>query len=320
MARATQKDFGKAIETLADPDAQLTAATIYSLSDLDAQERAVLADAWPGYPAARRRELVKRLVEVGEHNFELDFEAVFWLALDDADEDVRTGGVEGMWISESTDYMDRLIEMVSSDPAASVRAAAASDLGRFVLMGEFEEIDEADGERAQDVLVEALVHHDTHPDVRRRALESIANCGRQGVAEWIEDAYAEPAVEMRVSALFAMGRTCDMRWEAIVLDELQSDEPEMVFEAARAAGELELQRAVPNLADLLWHEDRETQLMALWALGEIGGDEASEVLMLALESAPDEDFAEAVEEALDAASLVGGDLDFDLLNFEDMDE
>jgi HEAT repeat protein len=320
MTRATQKDFGKAIEALADPAAQLTAATIYSLSDLDVQQRAVLADAWPGYPVARRQELVRRLVEVSENNFEMDFEAVFWVALDDADEEVRAGAVEGMWENETVDYMDRLIDMVASDPIASVRAAAASDLGRFVLLGEFGEIDEDDGERAQDVLADALAHHDTPPDVRRRALESIANCGREGVAEWIEDAYAEPSVEMRTSALFAMGRTCDIRWEAIVLDELQSDEPEMVFEAARAAGELELRRAVPGLADLLWHEDREIQTMALWALGEIGGDEANEVLMLALESAPDDEFADAVEEALDAASLVGGDLDFDLLNFEDLDE
>ena len=47
---------------------------------------------------------------------------------------------------------------------------------------------------------------------------------------------------------------------------------------ARAAGELELRDAVRHLGNLLVHEDREVQEMAVWALGEIGGKDARRLL------------------------------------------
>jgi HEAT repeat protein len=103
-----------------------------------------------------------------------------------------------------------------------------------------------------------------------------------------------------------MGRSCDKQWEPVVLDELDSDIPELRFEAARTAGELELISAVPALGEMLEDEDRELVEMAVWALGEIASDEAQNLLEEVMERADmngDEALMEAAEEALESASL-----------------
>src|SRR5258708_13371693 len=113
---------------------------------------------------------------------------------------------------------------------------------------------------------------------------------------------------MRASAIFAMGRSFDHKWEPTVLQELGSDEPQMRYEAARAVGELQLHEALPQLAEMIADDDREIMEMAIWALGEIGGDEARRLLEDVIEradAAGDDSLADPVEEALEAASLPG---------------
>jgi HEAT repeat protein len=112
-----------------------------------------------------------------------------------------------------------------------------------------------------------------------------------------------------------MGRSCDEQWEEIVLKELSSLDPEMRFEAARAAGELTLTDATPQLARLARGTDREIKEVAIWSLGEIGGNAALRVLnTLAAEAreADDNDLLEMIEDAIGSASLAGGDLPFSL--------
>ena len=309
------RDFSQTTAILADPDEPLTAAIIYSLSDLSPEDLALLAERWPTYPVERRRNMLRRLTEVSETNFEVNFDAVNTLALEDPDEEVRVAAIEGLWENESVAHMHRLIAIATSDPTVGARAAAAGALGRFVLLGEFEKFPQAEARLAQDAALEILGRADEHLEVRRRALETIANCGREGVAELIEEAYAEPSVKMRASAIFAMGRSCDQRWRKAVLAELEADEPEILYEAARAAGELELHDAVGRLSRLLHHDDRELQLMAVWALGEIGDSRARRILEELSEVDLDADFADAVDEALETAYLVGGDMRFDMFNF-----
>ena len=108
-----------------------------------------------------------------------------------------------------------------------------------------------------------------------------------------------------------MGRSCDPKWASVVLRELDSTDPEMQYEAARTAGELELNEAIPHLAQLLESEDREVIEMAVWALGELGGNQAQRLLddMIELaESAGDDAMVEAIQEAMESASLAGEDL------------
>jgi len=61
-----------------------------------------------------------------------------------------------------------------------------------------------------------------------------------------------------------------------IMEELSSDDPELRFEAARAAGELELRPALPRLvSNWPMRMTARIQEMAIWALGEIGGKVAN---------------------------------------------
>ena len=68
--------------------------------------------------------------------------------------------------------------------------------------------------------------------------------------------------------------------------------------AARAAGEIGEERAVPALTDLIDDPALPVRLAAIKALGEIGGEEARDALIYALEDKREE-IREAAEEALE---------------------
>lgn len=305
--------FEAVLVNLQDADQPLAAETIYGLSDLNADDLKRLSAVWGGIPLERRRPLIHRLVEAAETNFDMDFGAVTRLALTDLDDEVRATAVEATWTDESPDMLRRLIGLASGDHAETVRAAAVSALGQFILLGELSKFDPMLTRQAENVALKLYHNEREGVDVRRRALEAIANCGREGVSEMIEESYEDNDARMRASALFAMGRSCDPKWSPVVLRELDSGDPEMRYEAARAAGELELREALPQLARLLEGEDREVMEMAVWALGEIGGNQAQRLLddlIEQAENASDDALVEAIEEAMEAASLAGEDLAF----------
>lgn len=308
---APKPDVGATIAALQQPleagdDQPISATIFYGLSGLLPREMEQIAPVWAALPLDYRRRLIHYLIDISEVNFELDYAALGMFALGDPDADVREAAIELLFEDESAEYMNRLIEMAQWDESTAVRAAAASALGRFIMAGEYEELPESDAARAQDAVVNLWTNESEDLDVRRRALESLANSSHELVPEAIEDAYQSYEPRMRVSALFAMGRTCDARWHNYVMRELNSDDPELLYEAARAAGELELHRAVQRLVILANGSDREIAEVAIWSLGEIGGEPAKRALNALgdkAERAQDDALVEAVEDALASAEL-----------------
>ncbi|MBN2304265.1 MAG: HEAT repeat domain-containing protein [Anaerolineae bacterium] len=317
-----QEKFARTLAILQDPAAPFTAEVIYILSDLMGEYLDQFRAVWPGLLVERRRQLIARLVDTAETNFELDFSTIIHPALDDADLEVRKNAVEGVLEDSPNRVIERLMKIAQDDPFSEVRAAAARALGQFVLKGELGKLPAALNIRLQDTVLALYRNTNEDLDVRRRALEAVGNCGREGVSDLIREAYYADEQPMRASAVFAMGRSCDDVWAPQVMDELISEHPEMRYEAARAAGELELRRALPRLAELaIAEEDTEIREMAIWALGEIGGDLANKVLtqLAALADETDDDeLADAVAEAQGAASLAGEDV-LPLFDFADLD-
>jgi HEAT repeat protein len=147
-------------------------------------------------------------------------------------------------------------------------------------------------------------------EVRRRALEAVSYVGSEEVAALLQYAYDHPDEDMRTSAIFGMGRSADSRWISTVMEGLYSVYPEIRYEAARACGELEARQATSKLAVLIQDPDREVQEAALWALGQVGGDEALRLLELCCQS-EDEVLREAAEAALLEIELIhGSQMDF----------
>jgi len=291
------------------------ATILYGLSDLSADDIERLKPVWEGLTVTYRQKLVQQLVETAETNFDLNYHALAVYGLSDEYPSVRETSIELLWEDESLELMGRLIDLAQWDEVIAVRAAAVGELGRFILLGELGDLPEAETIRAQDTVISLLNDEDEDVEVRRRALEAISNCGHEIVDEAIDEAYHSNDERMRASALFAMGRTCDARWEPIVLREIDSPDPAMRYEAARASGELEIAEAVPQLARLSRENDREIQNVAIWSLGEIGGTQAMRLLSALAEEAQeaeDEDLIEVIEDAIGSASLVGDEMDFDL--------
>lgn len=283
-------------------------AALTFLSDLGSSDRADLRERWPALPTERRRHIVHELVEIAEDNIDMDFRHVFLVALEDLDPEVRTTAVEGLYEDESKLLLGRLLDMLRRDPDEGVREAVAMALGRFTYIAHCTDKLGPNGDRLRQTLLDAANDRGEGRTVRRRAIESLGYFhGDREVEELISEAYRSGGVQAE-SAVFAMGRSMDERWQQVVLDELESSRPPMRYEAARAAGEMSMAEALPFLTRMVDDRDTEVKLAAIWSLGQIGGKPAREALLRALESS-EPAVREAAQEAIDEMAFNSNPLD-----------
>jgi HEAT repeat protein len=290
------------------------ALSLYGLSNLSHKETAQVAEIWPSLPAGTRREVISALVDIAETDFETSFCSIFRLALEDEDASVRRAAIEGLWEDDDIRLIPKLAALLEDD-APEVRAAAATSLGRFLLLGELGKIRPKMHQRTYQALLSASTRAEADIEVTRRLLESLAYSEEPEVKRLIDQAYKHSEEAVRISAVFAMGRNGDSRWSAIALRELNSTTPQMRFEAARACGELALAEAVPTLVELTQDTDSEVCEAAIWALGQIGGEDAHRVLS-AYTRAESEAIREAAAEALREYELLHGDISSLILPFD----
>lgn len=319
-----------AIQVSTDDDVTLPASVIYRLANLEGEDLAIFKAAWHEIDSAKRQWTIHLLAEISENDYLLSFDDVAQIALADSDDRVRVEALELLWHDMSESFFHQLMSMAKDDNPI-VRAAVMVTLGRFIQAGELNEFNSDLSKEAEKLALNFYRDFNEDHEVRRRALEGISHSSNPAVSDMIREAYYADDVTMQISAVFAMGSSFDEQWQEIVLNELDSEIPEMRFEAIRAAGQLEMAEAVPHLADAAFDEDYEIQLMAVWSLGEIGTNEAQRVLKNIVEVATETDDDElliSAEEALENAMLMrnaifpmfnlGGDLDLDEL--EDYDD
>ena len=300
--------FEEALALVCDQSQPLSRSVIAMLSGAGQKEVSRFADCWQQLSAERRRELVSAMVEMAEADYELDYNAIFRRFLQSEDPVVRERAVEGLWEDDQPSLIDPLVRLMVQDPVPAVRARAAASLGRFALMAELGEFSEERAARLRDDLLEVIDNPAEVMEVRRRAIESVACMSDAPVERIIDQAYADPNEEMRLSAVFAMGRTADSRWAEPVMRELRATNPAMRYEAARAAGEIALRQAADDLIELLDDPDGEVRQMAIWALGQVGGPKARRAL-LGCRRSENEAVREAAEEALSELDFASGPLD-----------
>lgn len=313
--------FSQVLEKLLDKSNSLPfdPSVLYELSNLEAEEMERLTAIWPTMSVERRRSLMEQLVETAEANFEVNFESVFLWGLRDADSKVRASSIEGLWENEDPRLIKELLYFLEHDSSAAVRAAAAMSLGRFVLLGELEKLALHHQASIYDALQSKILEESEDLKVRRRALESISYVSDETVAALLRAAYEHPSEKMRASAIFGMGRSADIRWGQVVMGELFSTSPAMRYEAARACGELEARDAVSRLAELVDDPDREVQEVTLWALGQIGGDQARRLLESFCQKG-DPSVRHLAEEALEVLELMYSHLDFPFHEMDQIDD
>ena len=276
---------------------------VYGLSDLTPTDWRKLEDAWQRLSSTAKHRIMRALNESSEALFELNYRELGLRCLDDQYGIVREVAVELLWTDESEQTMTKLVQLAQQDVEPAVRIAAIKALGRFILLGEYGDVSDQLAQEAQQLSLRIHVDESEPLEIRRRALEALANSSNPQVPDLIRNAYADGNHELKISAIFAMGRSCSSYWQEILLQELDSDDNEAVYEAATACGQIQLEDSVPRIGELALSTDREIQLTAIWALGEIGGSRATEILSYLSEVVEDDETAAILEEALASAGF-----------------
>ncbi len=266
------------LENVSDPTGHMSAVDFYEISDLSPEELGQFASAWYLLSIERQREIATTLVELAEDNPELDFTAIYTLCLKGDDEPLLQIVMDGLWEHDDRSVISGLVEVLRSDKGSDVRSAAASALGRFPLLAQEGKLLVRDGELIHDNLMQVLEDEEEPMEVRRRCMEALAPFNTMEINQHITLAYESLDLDFRASSIFAMGRTGEVGWLPILLQELQNEEPTIRYETANACGELGEEDAVSHLILLLEDSDSEVQLASIGALGKIGGPLAKKVL------------------------------------------
>jgi HEAT repeat protein len=288
---------------MADTSKTLVNTHLAVLSDLKSTGLKDFNIVWKNIELKRRREIIARMTELSNDSVELNFDNIFICALADPDPDVRSEAINGLWENEQPALINALVGLLNKDPAEKVQATAALALGRFALMTELGTLSPRYGLQVGQVLLSVVNDENKSMEVRRRALEAVSPISTQQVKAAIKTAYESRDERLRISAVYAMGKNCDVTWMPTLLKELKSGDAEMRYEAATSCGELGDEDIVHYLIPAAIDEDIDVQLAVIQALGKIGGNEAKQYLQKHAGD-PNEAIAEAIETALNEVSIV----------------
>jgi HEAT repeat protein len=302
------------LSELIDTEKDLSAVELGQFNSLLDEDLEDLNRRWELIPEARRYQVLVKLTEMADDDVELDFYAVFRLAMQDSLPKMREAGVGGLWETEDRVALPLLLECLDKDNDASVRAAAARVLARFAVLADSGKLVQRDRDAVYAGLMRALGDDDELVLVRRRALESVAPMRFPDVQRWLQWGYDHPDPSMRQSALFGMGRSGDTTWLSTICEEMDSEDPGMRFEAANAAREMGEEEAVSYLIDLVNDLDTEVSAAALQAIGGIGGAAAKKILRALAADDDEEVISEAAAQIL--TDMANDESDFSMLRLD----
>ena len=297
-------DFKDFIGALLDNSHPFPPKYLHSFSDISVENLNSIKKIWDKVDPKRRTAVVEDLEPLLEADTLLCFDDFAQFALSDPEESVRSHAIRLLWESEDSHLIPNLSYLLQHDPSDEVRAAAASALGKFVYLGEEEEIPANLFKEIEELLL-GVMQTSKNSEIQRKALEALGYSSRKEVAPLINKAYQKKDTRWLSSALFAMGRSADRQWENQVLGMIDHHDEDVIIEAIRAAGELELVSARETLIEKATDDAEiwEVRAAAIWSLSQIGGEDAQDTLNDLLEKAEDEEEADIIEEALDNLSF-----------------
>jgi len=316
MEQTKNQSFQTVVHALLDESNPFPAVYLHRFSDISSRDLRTVSEIWPQVSLTRRQALMEDLEDLADVDTLLSFKDFSQFALQDADPRVRMYAIRLLWEEDDKSLIPALLDLMQDDPDVQVRATAANALGYFVYLGEVEEIPEESLHAIEDELL-AISRSSENSLLRRRALESLGYSSRPEVLPLIEAAYNQEDTDWQASALFAMGRSADRRWQKHVLEALDHPDSAVRMEAARAAGELELTKARPALLDAAQEEeDDDVRFAAIWSLSQIGGRGVRTVLERLLEESEEDEEADLIEDALENLTFTEDTQFFDMFDFD----
>ncbi|MFM8425809.1 MAG: HEAT repeat domain-containing protein [Chloroflexota bacterium] len=314
-------NFQNVLDHLLDSKKDIPAGHLAYYSDLDPKSLRLFLDVWSSVPQKRKLLLLDTLTSHLDEETIVSYEDIGRALLDDPDAEVRARALGLLAESDDPKLVDKLLKILQSDSDLAPRIKATILLGEFVLMGELEELDESRLRKIEDALI-AIIRSDENPSLRRAAVEAFGYSGRDEAVAILESAYEREDPLWVASALRAMGRSHDNRWDDSVVSKLLDADPRVRFAAAEAAGELTIEEAGPVMLKMLEdeEEDDNVTMAAIWALSQIGGDDARAYILNMLDNTEDEDAAEFLEDALENLDFNEELNKFDLLSLDEDDD
>ena len=138
---------------LTDLEKPVTYSGLLQLSDLPVEGLTVLKTVWSNLPTERRRETVRKLIELADDNVEFDFSSIFKSCLTDGDDAIREMAAKGLWEAEDRALIRPLVKLLETDTCAEVRASAAMSLKNFAVMAAERQVALPDGDRIRRALL-----------------------------------------------------------------------------------------------------------------------------------------------------------------------
>ncbi len=290
--------FESDLADLGDLSKRPSATQLVTFCDLDDIELARFEETWAEIEVTRRVHLVQELTELAEDSVDLNFDAVYKIALLDEQAEVRAAALRGLYEYDGHDLIARLVDVLAEDPDPSVRREAAITLGRYALASELGQLATDAAAAVRQALFTSAEDLEEDDQVRSRAVEALGALGGEETENLIESIYEEDSIWLKVGAIDAMGRSCNPNWLPLILREMENSAPEMRHAAAFAAGEIGEDEAIAQLKRMaVLDPDKEVQLSAVHSLGEVGGADAKVALKAILFEGEDK-LEEAVQEAL----------------------
>lgn len=293
-------DSNAFIKALLDNSQPFSPKYLHFFSDIQTDDLLLLEKIWADVDPDRKRILLEDLESLQDTDTLVCFDDFAVFALKDQDPAVRSKAIQLLWESEDAHLIPQLIYLLENDSSTQVQAAAANGLGKFILLGEMDELPSGMLHEIDDRLLKVLTEK-KEPVIQLRALESLGFSSRDEVIPLIEKAYNQPETRWVDSALLAMGRSANRLWENQVIEMLENPNIQIRTRATWAVGELELVSARQILIEFALDEseDDEVRLAAIWSLSQLGGEDVRETLEGLMESCEDEEMAEIIEESLD---------------------
>jgi HEAT repeat protein len=309
--------FQKVLDALLDKGKDIPHRYLTEFSDIEPDSLKSLLEAWPRIGLERKLLLLDQLNSLANEDTLVSFDDLGRALLTDNEPQVRIRAMRLLVECEDFRLVPTYIDLLTKDSAVAVRAEAATMLGIFVQLGEFEDIPANVHHQIEDVLLEVLNGKD-EASVRRHALEAIGFSSRIEVPVLIESSFNRQDPDWQASAIFAMGRSNDERWADKVLRTIVSEDRHVRLAAVQASGELGLASARPLLLRLLEEEDDDVIAgAAIWSLSQIGGEDVRLYLQNLLDKVEDDDEQAAfLEEALDNLAFTEDMASFDMLAFD----
>ena len=312
--------FDEVLTALLDEDQILDPLLLYRLSDINPDSLSQLAGIWENVTVERRRALIDDLEQLTDTNNLLTFEPIFRIGLKDLDDQVRFFATRAIEIFDTDDLVPFFLSVLDEEECIDVRAVTTSVLGKYIYRGELDKISAEIKTQIEEKLLQIL-ESDQPSQVQRRALEAISYSSRPEINKHILEAYNNVNEDWIASAVFAMGRSFDHQFSEMVFDQLQHTSPKVRLEAVRACGELLLEDAVPVILDLL-DDLPEIRGASIWALSQIGGEDAGPAIHQMLDGEVSENEVELIQQALERLDFLeeGVNLSMFDMPFSDQEE